>query len=105
MKSAGGGIGSAAELAAGMELGEHDLDPGQARLRLDIHRNPAGAVAHFDTVIGVQHHGDLIAMSTECLVDRVVDDLPQAVHQAARICGSDVHAWTLTYRLEPLEHR
>ncbi len=39
----------------------------------------------------------------ERLVHAVVDDLPQAVHQAPGVGGADVHAGTLAHRLEPLE--
>jgi len=38
------------------------------------------------------------------LVDRVVDDLPDQVVQAALAGGPDVHARALADRLEPLEH-
>ena len=47
--------------------------------------------------------------STRCatpgqgLVDAVVDDLPQAVHEAAGVGRPDVHAGPLAHRLEPLE--
>ena len=37
------------------------------------------------------------------LVDAVVDDLPQAVHEPAGVGGADVHARALADRLEPLE--
>ena len=37
------------------------------------------------------------------LVDAVVDDLPEALHQAAGVGRSDVHARALADRLEALE--
>ena len=62
-------------------------------------------VAHFDAVIGMQDDFDDRAVPTERLVDRVVDDLPQTVHQAPRIGGADVHARAFANRFEAFEHR
>src|SRR5690606_20223169 len=39
------------------------------------------------------------------LVHRVVDDLPQAVHEAARVRGADVHAGTLADGVQAFEDR
>ena len=65
---------------------------------------PRARVAHLDAVVGVQDHVDLGAVAAERLVDRVVDDLPQAVHEAAGVGRADVHAGALAHRLEALEH-
>src|SRR5690606_22922847 len=46
---------------------------------------------------------DPAAVPTERLVHGVVDDLPDAVHQAATVGAADVHTRTLTHRLEALE--
>ena len=46
---------------------------------------------------------DPVAEAAEGFVDRVVDDLPQAVHQATRVGGPDVHAGPLAYGVEALE--
>src|SRR5690606_21018817 len=97
-------IRSAAELAAGVELREDDLDTAEARLRLDVDRDAARVVAHLDRLVGVQGDLDVRAVSGEGLIDGVVDDLPHAVHQSARICGADVHAGALAHRFETLEN-
>ena len=94
----------AAELAAGVQLGEDDLDAGEAGLRLDVDRDAACAVAHLDAAVGVQDDVDVVAVAAEGLVDRVVDDLPEAVHEPARVGRADVHAGPFAHRLEPLEH-
>ena len=52
----------------------------------------------------MQDHLDPIAVPTEGLVDSVIDDLPEAVHEAATVGGSDVHPGPLTHGLKPLEH-
>lgn len=82
MQAARSGIRSTSELTASVEFGENNFHSGKTGLRLDIHGNAAGAVAYFDTVVPVHHDADFVAVTAERLVDRVVDDLPQAMHQA-----------------------
>lgn len=105
VQAAGRGVRTAAELPAGVELGEDDLDTGEAGLRLDVHRDTTRVVAHLDALIGVEDDLDLIAVPAEGLVDGVVDDLPEAVHEATRVGGTDVHARSLAHRLEDLRGR
>jgi hypothetical protein len=83
------------------ELGEHDLDAGEPGLRLDVDRDAAGAVAHLDAAVGVEDDADLVAVAAEGLVDGVVDDLPEAVHEPARVGRTDVHAGPFAHRFEP----
>src|SRR5699024_3326205 len=45
------------------------------------------------------------ADTSQGFIDRVVHDLPQAVHGPTRIGRLHVHARTLTYRLQALEHQ
>ena len=104
VQTTGRRVRSAAELAAGVQLGEDDLDAGQPGARFDVDGDAAGAVAHLDAAVGVQDDVDARAMAAEGLVDGVVDDLPQAVHEAARVGRPDVHAGALADRFEPLQH-
>ena len=104
VQSTGCRVRSAAELAAGVELGEHDLDARETRLGLDVDGDAAGSVAHLDALVGVQDHRDLGTVTAQRLVDRVVDDLPEAMHEATGVGGTDVHTGTLANCLEPLEH-
>src|SRR3546814_9226178 len=54
--SPGRGIGRAAELAAGVQLGEDQLDPRQAGPRLGVDRDAAAVVADLDgSVLGEDH--------------------------------------------------
>ena len=46
---------------------------------------------------------DRVGLAGQRLVDRVVDDLPHEVVQAARTRRPDVHAGSLAHRLETLE--
>jgi len=104
VQPAGCDVRRPAELAAGVELGEDDLDPGEAGLRLLVDRDAAAVVVHLGGTVGVQGDLDQVARARERLVHTVVDDLPQAVHQTPCVRGPDVHARTLADRLEPLEH-
>src|SRR5690606_12631724 len=103
VQTAGGGVGGAAELAAGVQLGEDDLDAREAGARLDVDGDAARAVVHLDGPVLVQHDVDPVAVASQGLVHRVVDDLPQAVHEAAAVGGPDVHARALADRLQALE--
>ena len=57
VQTAGGDVRAAAELAAGVQLGEDHLDAGQAGLGLLVDRDAAAVVVDLDRVVGVQ--GDL----------------------------------------------
>ena len=105
VQPAGCRVGAVAELAAGVQLGEDHFHAGQPGLRLDVDGHAARGVAHLDAVVRVQDHVDLGAEAAERLVDAVVDDLPEAVHEAAGVGRADVHARTLPDRLKPFEHR
>ena len=103
VQAAGCRVRSAAELAAGVQLGEDDLDAAQPRARLDVDGDAARAIAHLDAAVGVQDDLDARAVAAEGLIDGVVDDLPEAVHEPARVGRPDVHAGALADRFEPLQ--
>lgn len=88
----------------GVQLGHHDLDAGQARLGLDIDGDAPPVVPDLHGVVVVEDDLDVIAVTTQGLVDGVVDDLPEAVHEAAAVGGPDVHPGALANRFEPLEY-
>jgi hypothetical protein len=88
-----------------VQLGEDHLDAREPRLGLDVDRDATGAVPHLDALVRPQDDIDLRPASAERLVDGVVDDLPQAVHEPAGIRRADVHAGALAHGLEALEHR
>ena len=104
MQAAGRRVRAAAELAAGVELREDDLDARETGARLDVDRDAARLVADLDAAVGVEDDVDARAVPAERLVDGVVDDLPEAVHEAAGVGRADVHARALADRFESLEH-
>jgi hypothetical protein len=42
-----------------VQLGEHDLDPREPRLRFDVDRDASSAVAYLDAVVTVKDDADL----------------------------------------------
>ena len=56
-----------------------------------------------DAAVGEQGHVDGVGVAGQRLVDRVVDDLPDQVVQAALTGRPDVHAGPLADRLQALE--
>jgi hypothetical protein len=92
-----------AELAAGVQDGQHDLDR-RALLLLHHPDGDAGAVIDDrDRVVGMDGDVDLRGAAGQCLVDRVVDDLVDEVVQTAEARRPDVHARPLADCLEALE--
>ena len=105
MQPAGGGIRAAAELAARVQPGHDELHAGQLGLALDVDRDAPAVVSDLGGTVRVQDHVDPRAVSGQRLVHPVVEDLPQAVLQAAAIGGPDVHAGALAHRVQALQHR
>ena len=103
VQAAGGDVRAATELAARVQLGGDDLDAGQPGLGLLVGRDAPPVVVHLDRIVGVQGDLDAVGDAGQRLVDAVVDDLPQAVHQPAGVGRADVHARALADRLETLE--
>ena len=103
VQAARGDVGAATELAAGVQLGGHHLDAGQPGLGLLVGGDAATVVVDLGRPVGVQGHLHGVRGAGQRLVDPVVDDLPQALHQTAGVGGADVHARPLAHRLEPLE--
>ena len=105
VEAARGRVGAAAELTSRVELGVDDLNARQALAGHDIDGNASAIVCDGSGVIGVQAHVDRVAVTFQGFVDRVVDDLPEAVHEAPVVGRADVHAGALAHGLEPLKDR
>ena len=94
-----------AELAAGVEHGEHDLGRRALLLLVHVHGDAAAVVGDRDGVVRVDRDLDVVALAGERLVDRVVHDLVDQVMEPADAGRADVHARALAHRLEALEDR
>ena len=77
-----------AELAAGVQGGEHQLRGGPLLLRVLVDRDAAAVVDDGDAVVRVDRDLDAVAVAGEGLVDRVVDHLVDQVVQPARARSS-----------------
>ena len=105
MQAAGGLVGLAGELAAGVERAEDHLQrrlAGELRVRVD--RDAAAVVADGDGVVGVELDLDAVGVAGDGLVHGVVEDLGDEVVQRALVGAADIHAGALADRLQPLEH-
>jgi hypothetical protein len=94
-----------AELAAGVQDRENDLDSRALLLLHDPHGDARAVVDDRDRVIGMERDVDPRCAAGQRLVHGVVDHLIDEVVQAAHAGGADVHAGPLANRLEPLEDR
>ena len=104
MQTAGHLVAAAAELAAGVQNGEDDLD-GRTALALDVVDGDAATVIDDPHgSVGQQGHLDPVAVAGQRLVDRVVHDLLDQVVQATLAGRADVHTRPLADSLETLEH-
>ena len=96
-------VGATAELAAGVKLGEHDLERGDLLSGVQIDRNASPVVGDLDRAITMQGDVDLVGETSRCLVDGIVDQLPDEVHETIGAGAADVHARTLANGLQPFE--
>ncbi len=104
VQAAGDLVAAVAKLAAGVQHGQGDGDGWLLLGGVHLHRETTPVVLHGDTAVGEDLHVDPVAVAGQCLVDGVVDDLPEAVHEPGRTVRADVHAGTLADGLKALEH-
>ena len=91
VQTAGELVGSLTELTAGMQVGEYQLDGRHLKFRMHLDRNPASVVTNRNRAIDVNRDVDLCAETGQMLVDRVVQDLKDAVMKSALIRIPDIH--------------
>ena len=104
METTGDLVAAAAELAAGVQLGEHDLDSGHALVGHHRDGDAAAVVGAGHRPVGMERDRDLGAEPGERLVDGVIEHLPDEVVQTTRARRADIHAWTPSNRFETLEN-
>src|SRR6185436_10643771 len=79
VETTGNAIGALVELATGVEFRQHDLGSGDLFGGVNVDRNAAAVVVDRHAALDVDRHVDAIAVPTQGLVDRVVDDLENQV--------------------------
>ena len=97
-------VHAAIELAARVQHGMHDFERRALFGRMHIDRDAAAVVLDRDLVVAQDDDVDLVAVTSQRLVDRVVDDLVDQVMQSALGGVADIHSGALAYRLETLEN-
>ena len=98
-------VGVLVEFTAGMQVGHDDLGGRHPLLVMNADRDAAAVIGDGARAVGVQGHGDGVAVAGERLVDRVVDDLVDHVVQAGAVIGvADIHARPLAHGVEAAQH-
>ena len=103
MQTTGDLVAVAAELAAGVQNGENNLQCRNTHLRMDADRDAASVVAYPNDIVRLDRDLDMGTIAGERLIDGVVDNLVYEMMQAARRGRTDVHAWTHSDRLQTLQ--
>ena len=101
VEAAGDLVAAAAELAAGVQRGHHQLQGGDALLRVDVYRDAPPVVPHRDAAVLVDGHLDLIAGAGQRLIHRVVHHLVDQVVQRLGVRTTHVHPRPAPNRLQP----
>ena len=68
VQAAGGLVAGAAELAAGVQAGEHQLDAVEAGFGVDVGGDAAAVVVDLDRAVGVQEDRDVGGVTGDALV-------------------------------------
>ena len=104
VEASGRTVGPSPELPPGVELGVDELHAGQPGGRLNVNGHTAAGVPHLNGTVGMDNNIDTVPMAFQRLIDAVVHDLPDAVHQTPLVGRADVHAGTLAHRLQSLQY-
>ena len=103
VQTAGDLVAVAAELAAGVQNGENNLQCRNTHLRMDADRDAASVVAYPNDIIRFNCDFNVSTIAGERLIDGVVDNLVYEMMQAARRGRTDVHTRTHSDRLQTLQ--
>ena len=104
MQSTGNLVTVVVELAACMQDGHDDFGRGTSFL-VHANRDSAAIVDNTDRTVSVDRHRNLVGMTSQGFVDRVVDDLEDHVVQTGTIIGvADVHAGALAHGFKAFEN-
>ena len=102
VEAAGHLVAAAAELAAGVQLGEDRFDGGHAGSGVRLDGHAAAVVLDLHGAVGQHGDDNLVAVAGHGLVDGVVDDLVDEVMEAALVCAANVHTGPKAHGLKAL---
>src|SRR5918999_4341878 len=103
MEPAGNFVRSLVELAAGVELGEHDFGSGNFFGGMNVDRNSSAVVDDRNAVIDVNGDFDRVAMAHKGFINRVINNFVYQMMQAAFGGIADIHPWAFSNRLKPFQ--
>jgi thymidine phosphorylase len=94
-----------AELGAGVQRGQDQLQGRLLVLGVQIDRDTAAIVADGDSIAAlVQRNGHGVGEAVEVFIDRVIEDLPDEVVQPFGIDAANVHRRPLAHGLQTFEN-
>ena len=96
-------VGALPKFSAGVQIREYQFDGWHLELRMHVDRNTAAVVADGNRAVDVHNDLDLAAIAGEMFVDRIVENLEDAVMEAAFIGVADIHARTFPDGFEALQ--
>jgi hypothetical protein len=85
VEATGRSVRTRSELATGVKLGEDNLDTAEPRLWFNVDGHTASFVSNFDAAVFVKLNLNGVSEAGKRLVNGVIDNLPEAVHETARI--------------------
>ena len=92
-----------AELAARVQVGEHQLHRRHLKFLVRVHRDAATVVLHRHRAIRMNRNFDLVAKAGQMLVDRVIEHLVHTVMESFFVGVADVHSRPLPHGFQTLE--
>src|SRR6185503_13582751 len=104
VKTAGNLVCVLVELSAGVQDGHRELYTGNLFSWMNVDRDSAAVVCHGDGIVGVNYDFDLLGVTGERFIDRVVDYLVDQVMQSTRGSRADVHSRPFAHGFETFEY-
>ena len=104
VKTTGYFIRTFIEFTSGMEYRHDDFQCGFLFLFVVVHRNTTAVVLHCDGVVFVDCYFDVVAITGQRFVDRVVNNFINQVVQTLFADISDIHGGTFTYGLQSFKN-
>ena len=103
MKAAGNRVAASAKFSSGVQNSEYYFYGGFFLNRVQVNGNPSTVVAYSYRSVFGDRDIYVVAVASQCLVDRVVDYFINEVVQSSWAGRTDVHTRSFSNRLKSLE--
>jgi hypothetical protein len=104
VQTTGDGVSAAAELSTGVEDGENNLYGRLTFGGVNVDGDTAAVVNDADAAVFAHEDFDVITVTGERLINRVVDDLIDQVVKTTGTGGSDIHTGALANRFKAFKN-